>query len=146
MPLATYGTFGNNFPDSPVLTVSMAIEFLSQIGSVLEYMHSNNIIHHDIKRGNILIFENGFALSDFSVSVILNDDNQNSSLAIDEENILRTIAIFKIANPKSDEYYTKKIEEINKMFKTIYGSNQKEDTKIMSIVKNEKTKSSMVTV
>lgn len=76
MPLATYGTFGNIFPDSPVLTVSMAIEFLSQIGSVLDYMHSNNIIHHDIKPGNILIFENGFALSDFSVSVILNDDNQ----------------------------------------------------------------------
>lgn len=52
----------------------------------------------------------------------------------------------EIANPKSDEYYTEKINEINKMFKTIYGSNQKEDTKIMSIVKKEKTKSSMVTV
>lgn len=52
----------------------------------------------------------------------------------------------EIANPKSDEYYTEKINEINKMFKTIYGSNQKEDTKIMSIVKKEKPKSSMVTV
>ncbi len=60
-------------------------------------------------------------------------------------NKLKKLTI-EIANPKSDEYYTKKIEEINKMFKTIYGSNQKEDTKIMSIVKNEKTKSSMVTV
>lgn len=52
----------------------------------------------------------------------------------------------EIANPKSDEYYTEKINEINKMFKTIYGSNQKEDTKIMSIVKKGKPKSSMVTV
>ena len=60
-------------------------------------------------------------------------------------NKLKKLTI-EIATPKSDEYYTKKIEEINKMFKTIYGSNQKEDTKIMSIVKNEKTKSSMVTV
>ena len=60
-------------------------------------------------------------------------------------NKLKKLTI-EIANPKADEYYTKKIEEINKMFKTIYGSNQKEDTKIMSIVKNEKTKSSMVTV
>ena len=60
-------------------------------------------------------------------------------------NKLKKLTI-EIANPKSDEYYTKKIEEINKMFKTIYGSNQKEDTKIMSSVKNEKTKSSMVTV
>ena len=34
----------------------------------------------------------------------------------------------EIANPKSDEYYTKQINEINKMFKKIYGSNQKEDT------------------
>lgn len=76
MPLAPYGTFGDIIPESPVLTVSMAIEFLSQIGSVLDYMHSNNIIHHDIKPGNILIFENGFALSDFSVSVILNDEKQ----------------------------------------------------------------------
>ena len=60
-------------------------------------------------------------------------------------NKLKKLTI-EIANPKSDEYYTKKIEEMNQMFKTIYGSNQKEDTKIMSIVKNEKTKSSMVTV
>lgn len=52
----------------------------------------------------------------------------------------------EIANPKSDEYYTEKINEINKMFKTIYGSNQKEDTKIMSIVKKGKPKSSMVIV
>ena len=60
-------------------------------------------------------------------------------------NKLKKLTI-EIANPKSDEYYTKKIEEINKMFKTIYGSNKKEDTKIMSINKKKKTKSSMVTV
>lgn len=74
MPLATNGSF-RSF-EFPQLTIEMAVEFLLQIGSVLEYMHSQNIIHHDIKPGNVLIFDDGFRLSDFSVSIVLNDENQ----------------------------------------------------------------------
>lgn len=35
--------------------------------------------------------------------------------------------IVEVANPKSDEYYRKKIDEINKLFKLIYGSTQKQN-------------------
>jgi serine/threonine protein kinase len=77
MPLSTFGALRHS--NAPELTVMLAIQLLHEIGSALAYIHSLNIVHHDIKPANILIFENGFSLSDFSVSVILDGSNEQIS-------------------------------------------------------------------
>ena len=74
MPFADYGALNNS--DVPEITIMMAIELLLQIGGALCYMHDKNIIHHDIKPQNILLFNYGFVLCDFSVSVVLENEDQ----------------------------------------------------------------------
>ena len=39
-----------------------------QISSALAYLHENNIMHMDIKPGNILIEKDNFQLCDFNIA------------------------------------------------------------------------------
>ncbi|OHT05650.1 CAMK family protein kinase [Tritrichomonas foetus] len=72
MPLGTHGAL--NYSTVPVLTVSSTILFLKQLGSALFHMHSHNVVHRDIKPGNILLNDDGFVFCDYSVSVHLPSD------------------------------------------------------------------------
>lgn len=42
----------------------------------LQYMHSLNIIHRDIKLGNLLIQNDVLKIADFGLAVKLNDDEE----------------------------------------------------------------------
>ncbi|KAH0790971.1 CAMK family protein kinase [Histomonas meleagridis] len=77
MPLAKHGSVTQK--NVPVVTVCSGILFLSQIGSALSHMHSRNIVHRDIKPGNILIWNDGFMLCDYSVSSKLSSDEDKLS-------------------------------------------------------------------
>ncbi len=51
------------------LSESQTIDYAKQIGSALEYMHSNNMLHLDLKPNNVMVRENGDAvLIDFGLS------------------------------------------------------------------------------
>ena len=53
---------------------------LRQVLNGLKELHSNNIIHRDIKAGNILISHDGIIkISDFGISGILSKHNPNTS-------------------------------------------------------------------
>lgn len=53
----------------PVVTLSQTARILTQIGSVLDYIHSRKVIHRDIKLGNVLIDKQGKAyLIDFGIA------------------------------------------------------------------------------
>lgn len=72
MPLAKHGAL--NASHQPEITVTGALQLIYHIASALDHMHSRNIVHRDIKPGNILIFDNGFCVCDYSVSSILQDE------------------------------------------------------------------------
>lgn len=68
--------FPNGIKDPVILATIIKKTLLA-----LEYLHSNNVMHRDIKGGNILLADDGkVALSDFGVSKLLNNPFQRPSL------------------------------------------------------------------
>ncbi len=52
-----------------------AVDLISQVAQALAYAHENNVIHRDLKPGNILINAEGRpVLSDFSIARIIEDE------------------------------------------------------------------------
>jgi serine/threonine protein kinase len=78
LPLC-FGTLGdviNRTYKGPKLLPDLATDLLvlSHIADGLDYIHSRNLIHRDIKPDNILIYRDGFVkLSDFGLSKQVND-------------------------------------------------------------------------
>ena len=62
---STQERFGN-------FTERLSAQYIQQILLGLQYLHSQYIIHHDIKEANILLINNVPKLSDFGISINLN--------------------------------------------------------------------------
>ena len=78
MPFAVYGSLkGSSLPQ---MTANCAAFFLRDIGSALQYMHSHLMVHLDVKPPNVLMFSDGFKLSDFTESQVLKEHNQKIRL------------------------------------------------------------------
>ncbi len=75
------------------LTEDRAIEVVADVCSALSYAHSQNLIHRDIKPGNILLAEDGTVkVTDFGIA-----------RAIDEETVTQTAAVLGTAAYLSPE-------------------------------------------
>jgi eukaryotic-like serine/threonine-protein kinase len=58
--------------NDPILTLGRTGEILIQIGSALDYAHHENVVHRDLKLGNLLLDESGRAmLTDFGIARML---------------------------------------------------------------------------
>ncbi|MDO4163568.1 MAG: serine/threonine-protein kinase [Bacteroides sp.] len=59
-----------DFMDRGLLTRQLAYKFIAELCAALQYLHSKQIVHRDIKPGNIMITHNGnnVKLIDFSLS------------------------------------------------------------------------------
>ncbi len=68
--------------DCPTMDLAAAIRIFAQVCDALTGVHESNIVHRDIKPGNILIAENGMVkLVDFGIAKILNGKALNLTMS-----------------------------------------------------------------
>ncbi len=63
------GSLADVLAENPRLSLRRTTEILQQIGSALDYAHGENVVHRDLKLGNILLDTTGNALlTDFGIA------------------------------------------------------------------------------
>ncbi|HEX2622127.1 MAG TPA: serine/threonine-protein kinase, partial [Phototrophicaceae bacterium] len=66
------GSMADELNDRPNIPLKRTAEILSQIGSALDYAHLENVVHRDLKLGNILLDDHGNTLlTDFGIARML---------------------------------------------------------------------------
>ncbi len=87
MPVMNDGTLRARIRRAP-LTLAQTCRYLRDIASALDYVHSQGIIHRDIKSSNVLLNSDGLCyLSDFGIARTANDATQLTSTG----NVLGTV-------------------------------------------------------
>ena len=74
------GSLSDYVKQHGALDEAIAIKYIQQIGSALEYMHQKHICHYDVKPSNILLDDKGGAiLIDFGISKGYTDEGHQTS-------------------------------------------------------------------
>jgi len=81
MPYLPGGSIRELLAHHGKLTVDQSLSIVDQVAAALNYAHSKNLIHRDVKPANILFDENGLAcLTDFGIARVLSGSSSSSSL------------------------------------------------------------------
>jgi serine/threonine protein kinase len=70
MDYAPGGIIRETYPSGSLLPLNVVVAYIKQVASALQYAHNHNVIHRDVKPGNILLGpEQQLLLSDFGLSL-----------------------------------------------------------------------------
>jgi hypothetical protein len=65
----------------PGLDLALAIEYTRQACEALEYVHSQQIVHRDVKPHNLVLSKDGIILVDFGIARLLEDEDEDEGTA-----------------------------------------------------------------
>ena len=107
MDYAPNGSLRERYPKGKRVPPESIISYVKQVASALQYAHDHNLIHRDVKPGNMLLDENdNLLLSDFGIALVA----ENSQSQKTEDEMIGTMAymapeqITGKARPASDQY------------------------------------------
>jgi hypothetical protein len=66
----------------PGLPVEHAIEYVRQACEALQYVHSQQIVHRDVKPQNMILGEDGIVLVDFGIARVLDEEEVSGTVGI----------------------------------------------------------------
>lgn len=70
MDYAPYGTMRQQYPTHQAIPPSIALEYIKQVASALQYIHNRGVIHQDVKPENMLLLRRDYILlSDFGIAL-----------------------------------------------------------------------------
>ena len=82
MPLVEGGSLKDRLTDTQhFLTTEESLHYLQQAALAIDYAHSKNIIHRDIKPGNMLLQQQWLLLTDFGIAKLLEGTQQERTNA-----------------------------------------------------------------
>jgi predicted Ser/Thr protein kinase len=89
----------------PGLPVDEVITWACQACSALEYVHSQQIVHRDVKPANLILGEDGVVVVDFGVARLVEDENDPGTRAIGTPRYMAPeVFVGEGVSPRSDVY------------------------------------------
>ena len=80
MDYAPNGTLRERHPRGTQVPIAIISSYVNQVASALQYAHNQNLIHRDVKPGNMLLGRNNeILLSDFGIALIAESSHSQST-------------------------------------------------------------------
>ncbi len=118
MPFCEHGDLNNYFAKNTGnhLDTRLKLTIMQQMAEGLSFLHGKNIVHRDIKPGNILVRESAdvarphIVIADFNLCKYLNADDSSSGMSSNVGTMTYKAPEFFITNPDVQVWYHRNVD------------------------------------